>query len=177
MLKWIFQKISGDQQGVRGLSSTIQLRIDSSQPAWACPRKFHNAAHTTPIPRVFRPPYGPAKGAAETQQGSDDWRENKLLDGFESKHYNLCSWNLSSTSAEVCDGSPTFPLWTILPKNPKSFYLRVNKSRNQIKASSILPKNERNAHRILSSECPEWVSFVFWKNQQHHNLLTRFTDL
>ena len=31
---------------LRGLSSTIQLRIDSSQPARACPRKFHNAAHT-----------------------------------------------------------------------------------------------------------------------------------
>ena len=32
---------------LRGLSSTIQLRIDSSQPAQACPWKFHNAAHTT----------------------------------------------------------------------------------------------------------------------------------
>ena len=32
--------------GLRGLSSTIQLRIDSSQPAQACPWKFHNAAHT-----------------------------------------------------------------------------------------------------------------------------------
>ena len=74
-----------------------------------------------PTPRVFRPPYGPAKRAAETQQGSDDWRENKLLDGFESKHYNLCSWNLSSTSAEAT--AATFPLWTILPNNPESFYL------------------------------------------------------
>ena len=36
-------------QALRGLSSTIQLRIDShdsSQPARACPWKFHNAAHT-----------------------------------------------------------------------------------------------------------------------------------
>ena len=32
---------------LRGLSSTIQLRIDSSQPAQACPWKFHNAAYTT----------------------------------------------------------------------------------------------------------------------------------
>ena len=32
---------------LRGLSSTTQLRIDSSQPAQACPGKFHNAAHTT----------------------------------------------------------------------------------------------------------------------------------
>ena len=24
---------------------------------------------------------------------------------------------------------------------------------------------------------PECVSFVFWKNQSHHNLLLRFTDL
>ena len=24
---------------------------------------------------------------------------------------------------------------------------------------------------------PECVSFVFWKNQSHHNLLSRFTDL
>ena len=31
---------------LRGLNSTIQLRIDSSQPARACPWKFHNAAHT-----------------------------------------------------------------------------------------------------------------------------------
>ena len=31
---------------LRGLSSTIQLKIDSSQPARACPWKFHNAAHT-----------------------------------------------------------------------------------------------------------------------------------
>ena len=31
---------------LRGLSSTIQLRIGSSQPARACPWKFHNAAHT-----------------------------------------------------------------------------------------------------------------------------------
>ena len=31
---------------LRGLSSTIQLRIDSSQPARGCPRIFHHAAHT-----------------------------------------------------------------------------------------------------------------------------------
>ena len=29
-----------------GLSSTIQLRIDSSQPARNCPWKFHHAVHT-----------------------------------------------------------------------------------------------------------------------------------
>ena len=30
---------------LRGLNSTIQLRIDSSQPAQACPWKFHNAVY------------------------------------------------------------------------------------------------------------------------------------
>ena len=29
-----------------GLNSTIQLRIDSYQPAHACPWKFHNAVYT-----------------------------------------------------------------------------------------------------------------------------------
>ena len=39
---------------LRGLSSTIQLRIDSSQPAQACPWKFHNAAHTNVYHQVDR---------------------------------------------------------------------------------------------------------------------------
>ena len=30
---------------LRGLSSTIQLRMDNSQPAKACPWKFHNVAY------------------------------------------------------------------------------------------------------------------------------------
>ena len=31
---------------LRGLNSTIQLRIDSYQPAQACPWKYHNAVYT-----------------------------------------------------------------------------------------------------------------------------------
>ena len=32
---------------LRGLNSTIQLRIDSYQPTQACPWKFHNAVYTS----------------------------------------------------------------------------------------------------------------------------------
>ena len=37
---------------LRGLNSTIQLRIDSYQPAQACPWKFHNPVYTNPQSRA-----------------------------------------------------------------------------------------------------------------------------
>jgi hypothetical protein len=37
--------LSSHCSSFRGLRSTIQLRIDSSLPAQACPWKFHNIAH------------------------------------------------------------------------------------------------------------------------------------
>ena len=40
--------------------------------------------------------------------------------------------------------------------------------------NAYLLKVSKSRKQIMN---PEWVSFVFWKNQTHHNLLSRFTDL
>ena len=54
------------------------------------------------------------------------------------------------------------------------FTLKVSKYQKQIMKSQTLPKkNERNSLGYY----PKCVSFVFWKNQRHHNLLSRFSDL
>ena len=58
--------------------------------------------------------------------------------------------------------------------------LKVSKSRKQFMVSSILPKNERNSlswASFLLRISTSWVSFFFWKNWGHHNLLSRLSEL
>ena len=72
-------------------------------------------------------------------------------------------------SLVVCWNNCSDLLWQ------KYFMLKVSKSRKQIMASSILPKNERNSLRILSWVC--FVRFLEESRTSQFALVLRFTDL
>ena len=57
---------------------------------------------------------------------------------------------------------------------------KVRKSRNQFMTPSILQKNERKKKKWPLGPLGQILFrflFVFWKNWEHHNLLSRFSDL